>query len=429
MEFMEHGHHHQQGEPSLFSAHTTPPRLKASIKVIGVGGGGSNAVNRMIQSGMSGVEFWVMNTDAQVVEMAGTDKRLQLGQKITRGLGAGGNPAIGMKAAEESRDDIISALEGADMVFITAGMGGGTGTGAAAVVAGIAREIGALTVAVVTRPFTFEGRRRQQQAIQGLESLRENVDTLIVIPNDKLLEVVERRTSMQEAFRIADEVLLRGVQGISDIITVPGLINVDFADVKAIMSLSGSAIMGIGKGSGEGRALEAARMAVNSPLLETSIEGASGVIFNVTGGPDMTLHEVNEAAEIIYQAVDKDANIIFGSVIDERIQGEIQITVIATGFELKAHQLGQQYGDSAIKNPMESLSRTMSPGLNSGQPASAPKAVAPSIPGAQAPSSLMPPKLEETPGGWKSTAPKPSSSMTEAARRLLDLPDFLRPKK
>ncbi|HEY9745777.1 MAG TPA: cell division protein FtsZ, partial [Oculatellaceae cyanobacterium] len=289
-------HNSQYGENSLFSSGgANPARLRATIKVVGVGGGGSNAVNRMIRSGMSGVEFWVMNTDAQVVEMAATEKRVQLGQKITRGLGAGGNPAIGMKAAEESRDEIIAALEGSDMVFITAGMGGGTGTGAAAVVAGLAREIGALTVGVVTRPFTFEGRRRQQQAIQGLESLKENVDTLIVIPNDKLLEVVERRTSMQEAFRIADDVLLRGVQGISDIITVPGLINVDFADVKAVMSLSGSAIMGIGKGSGEGRALEAARMAVNSPLLETSIEGASGVIFNVTGGPDMTLHEVNEA--------------------------------------------------------------------------------------------------------------------------------------
>lgn len=428
MEFMDHGQHHHQGEPSLFSAHNVPPRLKASIKVIGVGGGGSNAVNRMIQSGMSGVEFWVMNTDAQVVEMAGTDKRLQLGQKITRGLGAGGNPAIGMKAAEESRDDIISALEGADMVFITAGMGGGTGTGAAAVVAGIAREIGALTVAVVTRPFTFEGRRRQQQAIQGLESLRENVDTLIVIPNDKLLEVVERRTSMQEAFRIADEVLLRGVQGISDIITVPGLINVDFADVKAIMSLSGSAIMGIGKGSGEGRALEAARMAVNSPLLETSIEGASGVIFNVTGGPDMTLHEVNEAAEIIYQAVDKDANIIFGSVIDERIQGEIQITVIATGFELKAHLLQSQFGDT-IKNPLESMTRPVVPGLPGMSAQSVAKPIAPTIPGAQAPGSMMPPKLEETPSqSWKSPQ-RSSNSVTEAARRLLDLPDFLRPKK
>ncbi|HEY9685441.1 MAG TPA: cell division protein FtsZ [Coleofasciculaceae cyanobacterium] len=397
--------------------------MKASIKVVGVGGGGSNAVNRMINSGMSGVEFIVMNTDAQVLDMAGTDKRFQLGQKITRGLGAGGNPAIGMKAAEESRDDIIAALDGADMVFITAGMGGGTGTGAAAVVAGIAREIGALTVGVVTRPFTFEGRRRMQQAAQGLESLKENVDTLIVIPNDKLLEVVERRTSMQEAFRIADEVLLRGVQGISDIITVPGLINVDFADVKAIMSLSGSAIMGIGKGAGEGRALEAARMAVNSPLLETSIEGASGVIFNVTGGPDMTLHEVNEAAEIIYQSVDKDANIIFGSVIDERIQGEIQITVIATGFELKAQQLrGEQFGD-AIRSPFEATAGTKAPG--SSVPSLTQGAGKQPQPGAL-PTGQMPPKLEESPL-WKSQ-PRPSGSVSEAARKLLDLPDFLKPK-
>jgi len=430
MDFMNQGsQQHNSGEPSLFSSSNIPQRLRATIKVVGVGGGGSNAVNRMIQSGMSGVEFWVMNTDAQVIEMAGTDKRLQLGQKITRGLGAGGNPAIGMKAAEESRDDIISAMEGADMVFITAGMGGGTGTGAAAVVAGIAREMGALTVGVVTRPFTFEGRRRQQQAIQGLESLKECVDTLIVIPNDKLLEVVERRTSMQEAFRIADEVLLRGVQGISDIITVPGLINVDFADVKAIMSLSGSAIMGIGKGSGEGRALEAARMAVNSPLLETSIEGASGVIFNVTGGPDMTLHEVNEAAEIIYQSVDKDANIIFGSVIDERIQGEIQITVIATGFELKAHHLRpDQYGES-LKTPFETTAgRAGAASLPSLGQQPAGKPLASSVPGAQTPGSILPPKLEEPPA-WKAAPPRSSNSMTEAARKLLDLPDFLRPKK
>jgi cell division protein FtsZ len=425
MEFNQGSQQNNHGEPSLFSSMNIPPRLKATIKVVGVGGGGSNAVNRMIQSGMSGVEFWVMNTDAQVVEMANTDKRLQLGQKITRGLGAGGNPAIGMKAAEESRDDIISALEGSDMVFITAGMGGGTGTGAAAVVAGIAREIGALTVAVVTRPFTFEGRRRQQQAIQGLESLRENVDTLIVIPNDKLLEVVERRTSMQEAFRIADEVLLRGVQGISDIITVPGLINVDFADVKAIMSLSGSAIMGIGKGSGEGRALEAARMAVNSPLLETSIEGASGVIFNVTGGPDMTLHEVNEAAEIIYQSVDKDANIIFGSVIDERIQGEIQITVIATGFELKAHQQRPDQFSDTLKTPFETVAGRSSTGGSVlptfGQTAS-------TVPGAQAPGSILPPKQEDPPA-WKAPATRStSSSMKETARKLLDLPDFLKGK-
>jgi cell division protein FtsZ len=328
-----------------------------------------------------------------------------------------------MKAAEESRDDIISRMEGADMVFITAGMGGGTGTGAAAVVAGIAREIGALTVAVVTRPFTFEGRRRQQQAIQGLESLRENVDTLIVIPNDKLLEVVERRTSMQEAFRIADEVLLRGVQGISDIITVPGLINVDFADVKAIMSLSGSAIMGIGKGSGEGRALEAARMAVNSPLLETSIDGASGVIFNVTGGPDMTLHEVNEAAEIIYQSVDKDANIIFGSVIDERIQGEIQITVIATGFELKAHYLRPDQQTDVLKTPFDTAANRQQvavPSFGVGQGAS--KTLTPAVPGF---SGVVSPKLDDIPT-WKARS---SNSMTETARRLLDLPDFLNPKK
>jgi cell division protein FtsZ len=422
-------------EPSLFSGapsgnNPPPPRIKASIKVVGVGGGGSNAVNRMIQSGMSGVEFWVMNTDAQVIDTASTERRLQLGQKITRGLGAGGNPAIGMKAAEESRDDIIAALEGSDMVFITAGMGGGTGTGAAAVVAGIAREIGALTVAVVTRPFTFEGRRRQQQAIQGLESLRENVDTLIVIPNDKLLDVVERRTSMQEAFRIADDVLLRGVQGISDIITVPGLINVDFADVKAIMSLSGSAIMGVGKGSGEGRALEAARMAINSPLLETSIEGANGVIFNVTGGPDMTLHEVNEAAEIIYQSVDKDANIIFGSVVDERIQGEIQITVIATGFELKSHLMRPDGTVEVVRAPYD-------PALSGGGSHTV------SVPRHQQQASIpvmghqqQAPQQPHLPGGntmpeapaWKAPAPRSSSSMIEAARGLLDLPEFLRPR-
>jgi cell division protein FtsZ len=313
---------------------------QANIKVIGVGGGGGNAVNRMIAAGLSGTEFWVTNTDSQVLQMSSCPNKIQIGAKLTKGLGAGGNPAIGQKAAEESRDDLMVALDGADMVFITAGMGGGTGTGAASIVAEVAKEVGALTVGVVTKPFTFEGKRRMQQALQGLEALKENVDTLIVIPNDKLLQVVERRTSMQEAFQIADEVLLRGVQGICDIIVVPGLINVDFADVKSVMSVAGSALMGIGRGSGEGRAVEAAKMAINSPLLETSIDGASGVIFNVTGGPDMTLHEVNEAAEIIYSSVVDDANIIFGAVIDERIQGEIQITVIATGFELKINKEG-----------------------------------------------------------------------------------------
>ena len=308
---------------------------QANIKVVGVGGGGGNAVNRMIAAGLGGVDFWTMNTDAQVLQMSSAPNRIQLGNKLTNGLGAGGDPSKGEKAAEESRDDIMVALDGADMVFITAGMGGGTGTGAAAVVAQIAKELGALTVGVVTKPFSFEGKRRMNQALQGLEKLKENVDTLIVIPNDKLIEVVERRTTIREAFYVVDEVLLRGVQGISDIITVPGLINVDFADVKTVMSMSGSALMGIGRGSGEGRAIEAAKIAINSPLLETSIHGASGVIFNVTGGPDMTLHEVYEAAEIIHNSVVDDAVVIFGAVIDDRIQGEIQITVIATGFDLK----------------------------------------------------------------------------------------------
>lgn len=307
----------------------------AEIKVIGVGGGGGNAVNRMIKAGLSGVDFWAMNTDAQVLGMSSAKNRIQLGSKLTQGLGAGGDPSIGEKAAEETRENIMQALDGADMVFITAGMGGGTGTGAAPVVAKIAKELGALTIGVVTKPFTFEGKRRLNQALQGLEKLKETVDALIVIPNDKLMEVVDKRTTMREAFHVVDEVLLRGVQGISDIITVPGLINVDFADVKAVMESSGSALMGIGRGSGEGRAMEAATSAINSPLLETTINGASGIILNVTGGPDMTLHEVTEAAQVIHDAVSDDAIVTFGSVIDDRIQGEIQITVIATGFELK----------------------------------------------------------------------------------------------
>ena len=307
----------------------------ARIKVVGVGGGGGNAINRMIKAGLAGVDFWAMNTDAQVLEMSAAKNRIQLGNKLTAGLGAGGDPSVGEKAAEETRENIQQALADSDMVFITAGMGGGTGTGAASVVASIAKDLGALTIGVVTKPFGFEGKRRMNQALQGLEKLKETVDALIVIPNDKLIEVVERRTTMREAFQVVDEVLLRGVQGISDIITVPGLINVDFADVKAVMQSSGSALMGIGRGSGEGRAMEAAKQAINSPLLETSINGATGIIMNVTGGPDMTLHEVTEAAQIIHDAVLDDAIVTFGSVIDDRIQGEIQITVIATGFEMK----------------------------------------------------------------------------------------------
>ncbi|GAB4229611.1 MAG: cell division protein FtsZ [Stanieria sp.] len=309
------------------------PSNIAKIKVMGVGGGGCNAVNRMIDSGVSGIEFWAINTDAQALSHAGAPQRLQIGQKITRGLGAGGNPAIGQKAAEESRDEIAHALENTDLVFITAGMGGGTGTGAAPIAAEVAKEMGCLTVGVVTRPFTFEGRRRTNQAEEGIAAFGTRVDTLIVIPNNQLLTVISPETPMQEAFRIADDVLRQGVQGISDIITIPGLINVDFADVRAIMADAGSALMGIGIGSGKSRAREAAIAAVSSPLLEASIEGAKGVVINITGGTDLSLHEVNAAAESIYDVVDPDANIIFGAVIDQRMQGEVCITVIATGFD------------------------------------------------------------------------------------------------
>ena len=308
------------------------PSSVAQIKVIGVGGGGGNAVNRMIESNVSGIDFWAINTDAQALTSSLAPKRLQIGQKITRGLGAGGNPAIGQKAAEESRDEIAQALEGADLVFITAGMGGGTGTGAAPVVAEIAKDLGCLTVGVVTRPFKFEGRRRTNQAEEGISALQSRVDTLLVITNNQLLNVIAPETPMQEAFRIADDVLRQGVQGISDIITVPGLVNVDFADVRAVMADAGSALMGIGIGSGKSRAREAAIAAISSPLMESSVEGAKGVVLNITGGHDLTLHEVNAAAEAIYEVVDPNANIIFGAVIDEQLEGEIRITVIATGF-------------------------------------------------------------------------------------------------
>lgn len=320
----------------MFPSGDTVPSNIAKIKVIGVGGGGCNAVNRMIDRGVSGIEFWTVNTDAQALGNVSTENALPIGQKLTRGLGAGGNPAIGQKAAEESRDEIAASLEEADLVFITAGMGGGTGTGAAPVVAEVAKEAGALTVGVVTRPFTFEGRRRTAQAEEGIAALQTRVDTLIVIPNDKLLSVISEQTPVQEAFRAADDVLRQGVQGISDIITIPGLVNVDFADVRAVMADAGSALMGIGVGSGKSRAREAAIAAISSPLLEASIDGASGAVFNITGGGDLTLHEVNAAAEIIYEAVDPNANIIFGAVIDDRLQGEVHITVIATGFNMDA---------------------------------------------------------------------------------------------
>ena len=308
------------------------PNSIARIKVIGVGGGGCNAVDRMIESDLMGVEFWTMNTDAQALTQSSAPHRLQIGRKLTKGLGAGGNPNIGKEAAVESRDEIAEALEDTDLVFITAGMGGGTGTGAAAIVAEIAKERGCLTVGVVTRPFTFEGRRRMVQAGQGISDLQDNVDTLIIIPNNQLLQVISPETPLREAFIAADNVLRQGVQGISDIITIPGLVNVDFADVRAVMADAGSALMGIGIGSGKSRANDAASSAISSPLLEHSIQGAKGVVFNITGGHDLSLHEVNTAAETIFDVVDPDANIIFGAVIDERVQGEVIVTVIATGF-------------------------------------------------------------------------------------------------
>lgn len=305
----------------------------AKIKVIGVGGGGSNAVNRMIDSGVKNVEFINVNTDAQALHLSNAEYKLQIGDKLTRGLGAGANPEIGKKAAEESREQIMNTLQGSDMVFVTAGMGGGTGTGAAAVIAEIAKECGALTVGVVTRPFTFEGRKRQKQADEGIAALKEKVDTLIIIPNDRLLEIVDKKTPMLEAFIEADNVLRQAVQGISDLIAVPGLINLDFADVKTIMAERGSALMGIGIGSGENRAAEAAKKAIMSPLLETSIEGARGVIMNITGGSNLSLFEVNEAVEMVTTAADPEVNMIFGAIIDENLNDDIKVTVIATGFE------------------------------------------------------------------------------------------------
>ncbi|HHX23432.1 MAG: cell division protein FtsZ [Tepidanaerobacteraceae bacterium] len=305
----------------------------ANIKVIGIGGGGNNAINRMIDAGLKGVEFISVNTDAQALYLSKADKKIQIGEKLTKGLGAGANPDIGKKAAEESKDEVEEAIKGADMIFITAGMGGGTGTGAAPIIAEVSKSLGILTVGVVTKPFAFEGKKRQSNAEMGIANVKTNVDTLITIPNDRLLSIAEKKTSMIEAFKMADDVLRQGVQGISDLIAVPGLINLDFADVRTIMLSTGLAHMGIGKGSGENRAVEAAKQAISSPLLETSIDGAKGVLLNITGGANLGLLEVNEAAELISSAADPEANIIFGAVIDENLQDELRITVIATGFE------------------------------------------------------------------------------------------------
>ena len=340
----------------------------ATIKVIGVGGGGNNAVNRMIEHGVQGVEFISVNTDAQALNLSKAEVKMQIGAKLTRGLGAGANPEVGKKAAEESKEQIEAALQGADMVFVTCGMGGGTGTGAAPVVAQIARDLGALTVGVVTRPFSFEGRKRATQATGGIASMKESVDTLIVIPNDRLLEIVDKSTPMLEAFREADNVLRQGVQGISDLIAVPGLINLDFADVKTIMSNKGSALMGIGVAAGENRAAEAAKKAISSPLLETSIDGAQGVLLNITGGSNLSLYEVQEAADIVATASDQEVNMIFGSVINDNLKDEIVVTVIATGFNEEIIQpkptrpaLGQQQQKSVSSMPKREPKREEAP--------------------------------------------------------------------
>jgi cell division protein FtsZ len=388
----------------------------ANIKVIGVGGGGGNAVNRMINSGVAGVEFWSLNTDSQALAQSASPKRLQIGQKLTRGLGAGGHPAIGQKAAEESREEIAAALEGTDLVFITSGMGGGTGTGAAPIVAEIAKEMGALTVGIVTRPFTFEGRRRSGQAEEGIAALQGRVDTLIIIPNDKILAVIPENTPLQEAFQAADNILMQGVQGISDIINLPGLINVDFADVRAIMADAGTALMGLGIASGKSRAKEAATTAISSPLLEGSIQGAKGVVFNITGGSDLTLHEINDAAAVIYDVVDPAANIIFGAVIDDRMQGEMRITVIATGF-------------SGVPTPANNSKVTAIP--NKGQARSAATMRPPvpgattSAPGSQSRSTPLAPNASPN----SSPGTPPSEPTDPPAKGGLDIPEFLQRRR
>ncbi|MDD2694014.1 MAG: cell division protein FtsZ [Candidatus Gracilibacteria bacterium] len=347
----------------------------ANIKVVGIGGGGNNAVNRMIDSGIEGIEFIAVNTDAQALFTSKAPTRINIGRATTRGLGAGANPDTGKKAAEESSEEIKQALTGADMVFITCGLGGGTGTGAAPIVAEIAKSLGALVVGVVTKPFAFEGQRRSAQAFEGFETLKEKVDTLITIPNDKILSIIDKKTPLLEAFHVADEILKQGVQGVSDLITHPGLINVDFADVRSVMENAGSALMGIGYGSGENRSIEAARSAIESPLLELSINGAKGLLLNITGGTDLSMFEVDEASRLITEACDPNANIIFGTSIDEQYTGEIKITVIATGFSEETNaQLGSMnrggFGQSGIfgKAPAQSQPNRTEPSFGAARP-------------------------------------------------------------
>ena len=355
--------------PGLYDG---PVSGQAVIKVVGVGGGGSNAVDRMIEAGIEGVSFVSMNTDNQALANSKADIRLHIGDRSTRGLGAGGDPSRGANAAEESAELIYSSLEGADMVFITAGMGGGTGTGAAPVTAKVAREVGALTIGVVTRPFSFEGHRRSESALAGINELKEHVDTLIVIPNDRLLDATDQRMSLKDSFRLADEVLRQGIQGISELITTPGLINLDFADVKTIMSVGGAALLAVGSGRGEDRAIQAAHNALSSPLLDVTIDGARGILFNVTGGPDLSLFEINQAASIIRETAHPDVNLIFGAVIDENMGEEIRITVIATGFGTEApamRSLSRNFREKSNSTPLGQPKRE-SGGFSHSSPAS-----------------------------------------------------------
>ncbi len=411
----------------------------ATIKVVGVGGAGNNGVNRMVENGLKSVEFISVNTDRQQLNVSKANKKIQIGEKLTRGLGAGANPEVGKCSAEESKSEIAEVLKGADMVFVTAGMGGGTGTGAAPIVAEVSKEMGILTVGVVTKPFPFEGKRRMMQAEAGIEELRQNVDTLIIIPNEKLLQVVEKQTSVMDAFKMSDDVLRQGVQGISDLITIPGLVNLDFADVKTIMLDAGVAHIGIGRASGEHRAQEAARQAIHSPLLETSIEGAGGVLLNVTGGKDLCLLEISEAADLVQKSVDPDANIIFGAVIDEKLENEIVITVIATGFtksdfsgSVKLDNIvGEALKNATVSSGNSSVNSTSSPfgsdigsvsGLSSlssfGSQSSNGSSVGSTTSSA---SSLF--------GGSSTTSSVPTRNNSEYKMVDLDIPPFLRRNK
>jgi cell division protein FtsZ len=401
-----------------------PQNYLAVIKVIGVGGGGVNAINRMIEVGLKGVEFIAINTDAQALLMSDADVKLDVGRELTRGLGAGANPAVGRKAAEDHREEIEEVLKGADMVFVTAGEGGGTGTGGAPVVANIARSLGALTIGVVTRPFTFEGRRRANQAEDGIAELREEVDTLIVIPNDRLLSISDRQVSVLDAFKSADQVLLSGVQGITDLITTPGLINLDFADVKSVMSEAGSALMGIGSARGDDRAVAAAEMAISSPLLEASIDGARGVLLSISGGSDLGLFEINEAAQLVSEAAHPEANIIFGAVIDDALGDEVRVTVIAAGFDggqppaRRDNVLGSSSASAGSRREDPAPVRQPEPSrpsfgsLGSVKPKEDPEPA--------------PEPVADIPAPAPPVTPAPRPAYTDSAAEELDVPDFLK---